>query len=51
MPDIYNMPKPKGYRSEGAGIYIRQIPSGHGISQQQSYCITNRTATKLLSLA
>ena len=26
------MPKPKGCRPEGEGIYIRQIPSGYGIS-------------------
>ena len=26
------IPKPKGRRPEGEGIYIRKIPSGHGIS-------------------
>ena len=26
------MPKPEGRRPKGAGIYIRQIQSGHGIS-------------------
>ena len=26
------MPKPEGHRPEGEGIHIRQIPSGHGIS-------------------